>query len=133
MTDSGQYIDLSQAVFLLFLYSASMSEPNGDHLKALREKRGLSVRELGRMVGVTHSNILFWESTGRLPRAEMLMPLAEALGVSVEQVLGKKPSRVVSPGGKVRQVFDEVSKLPRRQQEQIVKVVNALLAQAKTA
>jgi len=113
-------------------YTAPMSEPNGDHLKALREKRGLSVRELGRMLGVSHSNVIFWENTGRLPRAEMLLPLAEALGVSVEEVLGKKPSRVVSPGGKARQVFEEVSKLPRRQQDQIVKVVSALLTQAKT-
>jgi hypothetical protein len=39
----------------------------------------------------------------------------------------RKPS---PPPGKVRQAFDAVSKLPRKQQEKIVDVINALVAQA---
>ena len=33
------------------------------------------------------------------------------------------------PAGKLRQVFDDVSRLPRRQQELIVRVVAALVTQ----
>ena len=106
-----------------------MSEPVGFNLKGLREKRGLSVRELGRMLGVTHSNVLFWESTGRLPRAEMLLPLAEALGVTVEEILGKpKPKRVLNPGGKMRQLFEEASLLPRSKQEKVIALLEAFVA-----
>ncbi len=91
------------------------------------------MRELARQIGEEHSNVRYWETTGKLPRSNVLVPMAKALGVTVEELLGQKPSRVVSPGGKARQVFDEVSKLPRRQQDQIVKVVSALLTQAKAA
>lgn len=60
--------------------------------------------------------------------------MADILGVTVDELLGKsKPARVSSPGGKSRQAFEAVSKLPRRQQEQILKVVNALVAQASNS
>ena len=65
--------------------------------------------------------------------------MAEALGVSVEDLLivetGKTASRKAAksngrpPAGKVREVFDRVSKLPRRQQEHIVNWVSAYVSQ----
>jgi len=58
------------------------------------------------------------------------MPMAKALGVTVEELLGApKPQRTTSPGGKARQLFDAVSQLPRRQQQKIIEVVEALVAQ----
>jgi transcriptional regulator with XRE-family HTH domain len=102
-------------------------------LRALREARGISVRELARQIGEDSSNVSFWERSGTLPRSNVLIPMSKALGVTIEELLGEKPSRVVSPGGKVRQLFEEVSKLPRSQQEHIAKVVSALLAQAKAS
>lgn len=120
-----------QAVFMSPSYNMAVSKTLSQ-LKALREAAGISQRELARLIGERQSNIQYWETTGKIPRSDVLAPMARALGVTVEELLGQKPSRVVSPGGKARQAFDEVSKLPRRQQDQIVKVVNALLSQAKT-
>ncbi|MGD0615948.1 MAG: helix-turn-helix transcriptional regulator [Verrucomicrobiota bacterium] len=100
-------------------------------LRELREAKGISLRELARQIGEEHSNVRYWETSGNLPRSNVLIPMAKALGVTVEELLGQdKPSRVVSPGGKLRQAFEAASKLPRRQQEQIVNVINALVAQA---
>lgn len=64
--------------------------------------------------------------------------MAEALSVSVENLLivdaGKTASMKAAksngrPAGKVRKVFDRVSKLPRRQQEHIVNWVSAYVSQ----
>lgn len=56
--------------------------------------------------------------------------MSKALGVTVEELLGEpKARRAATPGGKTRQVFDAVSQLPRRQQQKIVEVVQALVAQ----
>ena len=97
-------------------------------LRQLREAAGLSVRELARQIDEQHTNVSFWERTGTLPRSSALVPLAQALGVTVEELLGEaKPSRVTNPGGKVRSVFERVQKLPRRQQDKIIEVVEALL------
>ena len=117
-----------QAVFLFAPYNARMAQKTASRLRQLREAAGLSLRELARMVGEDHSNVGFWERTGNLPRSNVLVPLAQALGVTVEELLGEeKPKRAAGPGGKVRNVFDQVSKLPRRQQDKIVEVVEALL------
>jgi len=126
-----QYIAHMQALFSLTPYGNGMAEKS--RLRELRETAGLSGRELARQIGESSTNVSYWERSGQIPRSDVLLPMAKALGVTVEELLGQqKPIRAVSPGGKVRQVFEEVSKLPRRRQENIVKVVTALLAQAKT-
>jgi len=106
-----------------------MSAPNQtSHLRQLRENAGISLRELARHLGEDHSNVGYWERTGTLPRSNVLVPMAAALGVSVEELLGEaKPGRAANPGGKVRSVFARVQKLPRRRQDKIVEVVEALL------
>ena len=97
-------------------------------LRELRERAGLSIRELARMIDEDHSNVRYWENSGKPPRSDMLLPLANALGVTVEELLGaEKPQRAVIPGGKLGQVFVEVSKLPRRQQDKVIEFVEAFV------
>lgn len=106
-------------------------------LRTLRQVRGISVRELARQIGEQSSNVSFWERTGALPRSDVLIPIAKALGVTVEELLGQdKPSRVVSPGGRARQLFEAISKMPRRQQEKILDILEPFVrehANGKTA
>ena len=100
------------------------------HLRSLREAAGLTLRELSRQVGEHPSNVSYWERTGSTPKSDVLVPMSKALGVTVEQLLGEPVARrSTSPAGKARQVFDAVSRLPRRQQQKIVEVVEALVAQ----
>jgi transcriptional regulator with XRE-family HTH domain len=107
-----------------------MAEKTASRLRQFREAAGLSLRELARQIGEDHSNVSFWERTGALPRSNVLLPIAQALGVTVEQLLGEDKPRRPTPGGKVRHVFEQVQKLPRRQQDKIVEVVEALVARA---
>ena len=120
-----------QALFPSGVYSPLMAtKPN---LRRLREATGLSVRELARQINQSPTNISYWERSGQIPRSDVVAAIARTLGVSIEAVLGEaQPRRAVAPGGKVRQAFEAVSKLPRRQQEHVLKVVNALVAQAST-
>ncbi|MFA5265470.1 MAG: helix-turn-helix transcriptional regulator [Opitutaceae bacterium] len=93
-------------------------------LRALREKTGISQRELARQIGERQSNVSFWELTGTLPRSDKLAPIAQALGVTVEELLGApKPKASGKPAGKAQQLFAAVSKLPRRQQEKIFDIL----------
>jgi len=117
-----------QACFQFGPYTAAMSKAAGSRLRALREASGLTLRELARQIGEQPTNLSYWERTGNLPRADLIIPIATALGVTPEEILGQeKPRRAAAPGGKVRQVFEQVQKLPRRQQDKIVQVVEALL------
>ena len=100
------------------------------HLRKIREASGLSIRELARQLEQQPTNISFWERTGKLPKSEVLIPMAKALGVSVEELLGEpKPRRTKTPGGRLGQTFETLGQLPRRKQAKILDVVEALLAQ----
>ena len=94
----------------------------------LREKTGLSLRELSRIVGEQPTNVSYWERTGKAPRADLLVPMAKALGVTVEEVLGEpKPIRGATPTGKMRQLFDAASRLPRSQQQKVAAVLEPFI------
>ena len=97
-------------------------------LAALREDAGLTVRGLARQLGLHHTTILQWERSRKIAKTEFLVPMSEILGVSIEQLLGQPKRRgSTAPGGKVGQVFRQVSELPRRQQQRIVEVVEDML------
>lgn len=68
------------------------------------------------------------------PRSDLLPKMADVLGVEIAELLNLNGGRVTvqrssRPPGKLRKVFEDVSRLPRRQQEHIVQVVSALVMQ----
>ena len=105
-----------------------MSKAAGSHLRSLREASGLSLRELARQIDEQPTNLSYWERTGNLPRADLIIPIAQALGVTPEEILRQNTlRRTAAPGGKIRQAFEQIQKLPRRKQDKIIEVVEALL------
>jgi transcriptional regulator with XRE-family HTH domain len=115
-----------QASFQLLPYTAGImkSPAHGQRLKTLRKAASLSQRELAALIGETHTNVAYWETSGNLPRSDVLLPMAQALGVSVEELLGSAPPKASgAPAGKARQLFAAVNKLPRRQQEKIFDIL----------
>lgn len=123
-----------QHLFISLPYDDAMNEKNqhqGERLRRLREAAGLSQRELGVRLHIHHSNIGYWERSGNLPRSEVLAPMAKVLGVNVDDLLGERvrASRVAKPLGRARMAFQAVSRLPKRQQQKIVEVVEAFVAQ----
>jgi len=105
----------------------------GARLAALRRAAGISQTELAQLVGEPQQNIAFWEQSEKPPRSDVLPKLAKVLGVKIEQILeGELPeTRRAGPVGKAQKIFEEVSTLPRKQQERIVETVSALVEQYK--
>lgn len=106
----------------------------GAHLATLRVNAGLSQEDLANRIGVLQQTIAFWEQTDKPPRSEILVALASALDVSIETLLTENGVPVVTkkksgPNGKTRKIFEEVSVLPRRQQEKVVEFVSAFVKQ----
>lgn len=61
----------------------------GTRIKALREEKGLSQKELGKLIGCPQTTVAGWESRlKRIPRKELLLPIANALNVSESYLLG---------------------------------------------
>ena len=101
-----------------------MNKNSVSHLRNLRKRADISLRELARQLNIHHTNIVRWEKADRISKADLLPQLASILGVSVEELLGQpQPNRIIAPSGKLAQVFEAAARLPRRQQQQIIEVI----------
>ena len=58
-----------------------------DTIRRLREARGLTQRALAEAIGVTDKAVSKWETGRGLPDLSLVEPLAQALGVSVAELL----------------------------------------------
>ena len=59
----------------------------GAAVKALRESRKLTQAELGAMISVSSKTVSKWETGKGLPDISLLQPLAQALGISVIELM----------------------------------------------
>ena len=66
-------------------------------LKAYRRARGMTQQELADRLGVSNKSVSRWE-TGGYPDVALLGPLAKALGVTVDDLLGEQPATVRALG-----------------------------------
>ena len=56
----------------------------GDNLRAIRMAKGVSIRALAELVGVSKSTIVHIESGKFSPRYDIVERIAEALGAEIE-------------------------------------------------
>lgn len=103
--------------------------PFGARLHALREQAGLSQQQLAERLDMTQRAYAYWERNPVALRPDQLQKLAEALGVSVEELLGESASRKRGngPAGKMRRLFDAASQLPRSQQQKITAILEPFI------
>ena len=66
-------------------------------LRDLREEKGLTQKQLGKLMFVNHSTIARWESGSRLPDVAMTIRLADALGVDANTLFQLTAQSEASP------------------------------------
>ena len=103
--------------------------PFGQRLYELREAAGLTQAQVADKLGVSHRAYAFWEREPTAVRAEQLATLAELFGVTADFLIGRQPAkqRGSGPTGKMKQLFEAASNLPRRQQQRVVGLVEDFL------
>jgi transcriptional regulator with XRE-family HTH domain len=107
----------------------------GARLLALRKAAGLTQIELAKFLDVPQANIAFWEWSEKPPRSDLLAKMAKAFGVRVEDLISPSADQPIAkrkgPIGEVQRTFEEVTKLPRKQQRKVLEMVQALVEQYK--
>jgi transcriptional regulator with XRE-family HTH domain len=103
----------------------------GQKLHAAREALGLSQTQVAEALGVTQKAYAVWERYPVALRPEQIEKLAAVLHVPVAHLFGQSAgkSRGNGPMGKLRQVFERASQLPRHQQSKVAEFVEAFVAQ----
>jgi transcriptional regulator with XRE-family HTH domain len=101
----------------------------GERLFQARSKAGLSQAQVAEQLGISQQSFAGWERRETALKPDQLARLAEILGATVEHLLGGGATRPrgAGPVGKLRQVFERASKLPREQQKHVLRVVEDTL------
>ena len=103
----------------------------GAHLAELRKTKSLSQQQLADLVNVRQATVAAWERSDTPPRGEFLVPLADALGVSLDVLLRRKEpaARHRGPASRFEELIDEVTQLSKRRQSRITSVLETVVAQ----
>jgi transcriptional regulator with XRE-family HTH domain len=107
----------------------------GERLFAARTAAGLSQAEVAQKLGITQTAYADWERHPVALRPDQIEKLTEILKIAVEQLFtdnGRRRERG-GPVGRARRAFEQVSKLPRSQQQHILKVVEAFVESTGTS
>ncbi len=59
----------------------------GEKLRALREQRELSLRQLGDMLGVSKNHVWNMEQGRKMPNAPMILKIADIFGVCADKLM----------------------------------------------
>lgn len=104
----------------------------GKRLAYFRKAKGLTQQELGDLVGVTYRVIAYYEGETKYPPARLIVPLAGALGVSTDELLGVKETKTdfVVCNAALRRRLKVVEELPKKDQKTILQYID-MVAQTR--
>lgn len=107
----------------------------GERIARARAASGLTQHQLAERLGVSQQMVGYLEVRPVAVRPEMLAKISEILGVSLDELIGGNgaPRKPTGPSGRVRRVFEEVSKLPRSRQQRILATVEDMLTAQRVA
>lgn len=113
------------------------AETLGQRLARIRKERGFTQVELAQKAGTIQAVISDYERGRVRPHAEMLGQLAQALGVTADELLGiaPAPSQKANRHGVSRRILrrmQALEELPAHDQKSILKLIDALVAQRKS-
>jgi len=109
-------------------------ETLGQRLARLRRERGLTQIELAEQLGVTQPIVSDYERGELRLHGQLIVKLTEILNVSAEELLGREAPKRAGPVGNRRIVrrLQAIDQLPRRDQQALLRTIDAFLKSAKS-
>jgi len=128
-----QPYDLAGQLFGSDMARSRQKDPAGTfgrRMAALREGAGYSQRELAAELGISQRMVAYYEAQSDRPPAHLLPAVAEALGITSDQLLGIEP---VSPrrkptNARLMRKLQQVEKLPPKARNAILEHIDALVS-----
>lgn len=119
---------------LFVMHDETLRKAFGARLKALRKQKGWAQKELAALVEIRFQQLNKYESGLNIPPAEMLIKLADALGVSVDFLLTGNPVED-SPlaNSRLFKRFQAVETMATDDQETVIRVIDAMVAKQRIA
>lgn len=101
----------------------------GKRIRKYRDESGMTQEKLAEMVGITPNYLGAIERGVKVPKLDTLIEIINALHLSADEIL----QDVVEESAKARatKLEDKIGKLPRREKERILRVVDVLIEEAE--
>lgn len=80
----------------------------GEHINAARKKRGITIDELAKKSYVSRNTICSWIYYDRHPDIELLIPVAEVLEMSLDELVGRSETKADTP----KTWYDRITAMP---------------------
>ncbi|AKH62503.1 MULTISPECIES: helix-turn-helix domain-containing protein [Morganellaceae] len=116
----------------LIMQNAELRKEFGVRLKALRKQKGWPQKELAGKVEIRFQQLNKYESGLNIPPAEMMVKLADVLGVTVDYLLTGNPVED-SPlaNSRLFRRFQVLEQLAQEDQETVIKIIDAMIAKQR--
>jgi len=102
----------------------------GARIAELRKDSAITQVQLAETMGVSQQTVASWEVGRRGVPVASLPLLARTLGVSVEALIGEQTTTAKrGPTPKMQQQMERLNKLPKAQQQVVMKMLEGALAQ----
>ena len=104
--------------------------PFGQRMAALRQERGMSQTELAARLNMSRAMVTYYERKAKNPTVDIIQKIANALGVSVDELLnsnGSKSKGKPGPASVLEQQISQVKQLPRSKQKFVVDFLDTFL------
>ncbi len=104
-------------------------------LVRLRKERGLTQAQMAERLGVSQPVVSDYERGGLRLHGELILKVAEILDVTADQLLGietKAPPKKRGPQSQLEKQMAAIAGLPRKEQQQLLAVVQAFVNQHAT-
>ena len=111
------------------------AETLGQRLARLRRERGLTQVELAARIGVVQPVLSDYERGALRLHGQLIVNLTEILGVSAEELLGlSKPAQNGAiKNRRLLRRFQEIEKLPKRDQQALFRTIDAFIKSSPAA
>lgn len=110
----------------------------GQRLAAIRKAKGFTQVQLANATGTTQRAISYYETEAGYPPMPAVVALAQALGVSADELMGLKEPQtdLLQDDPETRRMwkkFQQVRTLPERDQRAVIRLVNSLASAGQPA
>lgn len=105
----------------------------GARIAELRRERGLTQTQLAQTLELTQQMVASYEVGRRRVPVSLLPAIADALAISVEQLIGRPPARAAAkrgPAPKLHRQIERIGQLPKAKQRFVMEMLETVLAQA---
>jgi transcriptional regulator with XRE-family HTH domain len=100
----------------------------GARLTELRKAAGYTQVELANALDTSQRMVAYYETRAEHPPAALLPQMAQALGASVEELLGIKPvRRAKKPDTRLRRRLQQIEKMDPKERRQLLQVIDAFI------